>query len=187
MENPIITSSYDVSAQLLLQGKVGVVPSDTIYGISCLAKSKEGVERIYSIKGREHAKPFIVLISSVEDLKGFGCELSAYQQEVCTKYWPGKVTIILGCTNPKFTYLHRGVESLGFRLPHKESLIKLLQKTGPIVSTSANISGKPNVKEISEALDVFGSSVDFYLDEGKLEGEPSRIVSLKNGAVEFIR
>lgn len=164
-----------------------VYPTDTIYGILGNALSKSVVSKIYKIKGRDENKPFIILISKIEDLKLFGIKISKEQQTFLKSVWPGKVSVILPCTSKKFSYLHRGTNSLAFRLPKKKFLQALLQKTGPLVAPSANPQALPPAKTIREAKNYFGDTVDMYVSGGKLEGKSSTLISLLGKEPEILR
>lgn len=169
------------------KGAVGVLPTDTLYGIVGRAESKKVVERIYNLKERNSQKPFIILIGSLLDLQKFGIKPDEKTQKFLQQIWPGKVSVILPCQSKKLAYLHRGKKSLAFRLPAKKNLIKLLQKTGPLVAPSANPEGQKPAETIEEAEKYFKQSVDFYVAGGKLKGAPSTIVEIKNGKISLIR
>lgn len=164
------------------EGKIGVVPTDTIYGIVCSAFNKKSVEKIYELRKRDSKKPLIIMISSLKDLELFGAKID---KKTADKYWPGKVSIILPVK--KLEYLHRGKKSLAFRLPDDENLIKILKTSGPIVAPSANIEGKEPATTIEEAKKYFGENINFYLGAGKLKSKPSKIISLAKGKVEVVR
>jgi L-threonylcarbamoyladenylate synthase len=160
-------------------GGIGVSSTDTIYGVIGSALSEETVERIYEIKEREKDKPFIILISSPEDLKTFGIPLTDKLEEFLNKVWPGPVSVILPCENENFRYLHRGNNSLAFRLPEPDWLKELIEKTGPLVAPSANKEGKPPAETIEEAKKYFSEEVDFYLDKGLVSSKPSILIEVK--------
>ena len=164
-----------------------IYPTDTIYGILGSALSKKVVERIYTIKGRDENKPFIILISRIEDLKLFGVKISSDQQKYLKSVWPGKVSVILPCKSKKFSYLHRGTNSLALRLPKKKSLRALLEKTGPLVAPSANPQGFVPATTIREAKNYFGNTVDIYVSGGKLQGKSSTLISLLGKEPEILR
>ncbi len=166
---------------------VGVLPTDTLYGIVGSAFSKRVVERIYALKGRNTKKPFIVLIHSILDLKKFGIKIAPAQKKILDSVWPGPVSVILPCPQKKFEYLHRGTKSLAFRLPKNRMLREILKKTGPIVAPSANPEGLPPAATVAEARKYFGGSVDFYLAGGRKVGKPSKIISLLGPESEVLR
>lgn len=177
----------EIFANNLKEGKIGIIPTDTIYGISSSAFSREAVERIYATKKRNSEKPLIVLVSKMSDLELFGISLSDEKMKAVKKYWPGKVSLILPCFSPDFFYLHRGKEALAFRLPKEDFLIEFIEKTGPIVSTSANLEGEPQATNVRMAKGYFGSGVDFYWDKGELSGLASKIVDLTGDKERIIR
>jgi L-threonylcarbamoyladenylate synthase len=165
--------------QKIKSGAIGVMPTDTIYGLVGGAFSQKAVARIYRLRRRPPNKPFIVLISSILDLRKFGIRLSKRQNYFLKKVWPGPVSVILSCPSKKFFYLHRGKNSIAFRLPKKKWLRRFLKKTGPVVAPSANIAGLPPAETITEAKKYFGDKVDFYLNGGKLANLPSVLVEIK--------
>lgn len=173
--------------EILHNGGIVVIPTDTIYGISARALDEEAVEKVHAIKDWNSQKPFIILISSIEDLKTFGVEPDNFTSEIISKYWPDKITIILDCSSDKFSYLHLGAKSLAFRIPDKKDLIELIKKTGPLVSTSANPENQKPASTISEAKKYFGNKVDFYSDEGEIVSPSSTLISLKDGKISVLR
>jgi L-threonylcarbamoyladenylate synthase len=178
----------------LKHGKVGILPTDTLYGIVGSALSKDAVRRIYSLRRRNNKKPMIILIGSVSDLETFGIELTPHIKKVLKEIWLGKVSIIMPIARhrkflTKFSYLHRGTKTLAFRLPGKTSfgLDGLLRKTGPLVAPSANFEGEPPAKTIRAARRYFGDKADFYFDVGRLDSKPSTIIEIKDGYITILR
>lgn len=172
--------------ELLRNAGVAVIPTDTIYGIVARAEDKQAVEDVYNIRGRHPGKPCIILISEIADVKAFGIDPNPYITTLNT-HWPGPVSIILPCKHPELAYLHRGTNSLAFRLPDVKWLRDLLHNTGPLVAPSANTEGNPPAVTIAEAKHQFGDRVGYYLGHGKIHGKPSTVISLLNGKNEVIR
>lgn len=174
--------------KLLKQGKVGVMPTDTIYGIVGLALNPKVVEKIYSLRKRSLNKPFIILISAIADLKKFDVNLTDKQLEFLQKYWPNPVSVVLPCESKKFKYLNRGTKSLAFRMPKDEEFLKLLNQTGPLVAPSANFEGGKPAETIDEARKYFKDQVSFYIDGGEIKSKPSTLVSINNqGQLTILR
>ncbi len=172
----------------LINGGVGVIPTDTIYGVVASAHDRKAVERVYEVKGRNSDKPFIILIGSIDDVGGFGVKLGDDIKAKLDEYWPGPISIILPSQDDKYEYLHRGTQSLAFRLPDKQDLITLLKLTGPLIAPSANPEGLPPAKDINQAKEYFGDELDFYIDGGDLEANPSKLLKLEvDGSIRVIR
>ena len=168
-------------------GEIGVLPTDTIYGLVGSALNSEVVERIYLVRERKPDKPFIILISDQKDLEDFGIRLNDEDLNLLNKFWPGPVSIILPCADDQFEYLYRGTKTLAFRLPENDELRRFLAVSGPLVAPSANPEGQIPAKNISEAREYFGDKVDFYFDAGELVAEPSALIKIENGQVEVLR
>lgn len=169
-------------------GKIGVLATDTIYGIHGLALDKDIVERIYKIRERNPLKPFIILISSIDELSLFDINIDAKTKDFLERNWPNKLSIILPCLNPKFEYLSRGTKTLAFRIPKKANLLEIIKETGPLISTSVNPQGMEPAYTIDEAKKYFGDKIDFYIDEGRIESLPSTLIKIdNNGKVEILR
>lgn len=170
-------TDMETAAEILLQGGIGVLATDTLYGIVGSALSSETVDRIYETKQRNHTKPLIVLITQMEDVEQFGVVLSDKLITQLEQYWPGPYSILLPTIDDQFEYIHRGTDQIAFRMPDKDDLRALLQVTGPLVAPSANMEGMPPAQTISEARNYFGTDVDFYIDEGERKNKPSTILS----------
>ena len=175
--------------EILRSVGVGVMPTDTLYGIVGSALKPDAVARIYKLRKRNLKKPMIVLISDMRQgtWDTFGIQLSKHERVILRKLWPNKLSVILPCRSKKFAYLHRGAKTLAFRHPKPKWLQNLLKKTGPLVAPSANWEGERPAKTIREAKRYFKNSVDFYLDRGRRAGKPSTLVEIKRGELRVLR
>jgi L-threonylcarbamoyladenylate synthase len=173
--------------KILKSGGIGIIPTDTLYGLVGQALDKSAVERIHKVRQRRPDKPSIILIGLIDDLKLFGIELTEKENVFLEKYWPGELSVVLPCKLTKFKYLHRDTNTLAFRLPAKKSLLEILHQTGPLVAPSANPEGQKPADNLLEASEYFGSNVDFYYGRGDLTGLPSTLVKLENARIEILR
>jgi L-threonylcarbamoyladenylate synthase len=180
-----VTDSFDGKiVNRLQQGGVGLLPSDTIYGLSCRALDEVAVKKIHRLKDRDSHKPFIILISDIKMLDLLS--ISQDQAKIANDYWPGALSVIFSSPGIP-TWLQLGTSSLAVRLPRYPGLTKLINEVGPIVSTSANLQGEEPVKSVTEAQAIFGSQLDFYVDVGQLDNPPSTLAIAKDGTLEIIR
>jgi L-threonylcarbamoyladenylate synthase len=195
------------AAVLLKKGDIGILPTDTLYGLVASALDREAVERVYRVRGRDEGKPCIVLIPEISDIDRFFCHpefvegssLSSADSsvrrlsrndkydEMLGRVWPGKVSVILPCPDEEWKYLHRGTKTIAFRVPDKPELRELLREVGPLIAPSANPQGMPPAKTIAEAQAYFDDAVDFYIDGGTLDSEPSTVVRFTDGRFSVVR
>lgn len=175
----------DAQSKLAKSGSVGVIPTDTVYGVVARASDIEAVERLYSLKKRD-AKPGTIIASSLDQLESLG--LKHRYLKAVEEFWPGALSVIIPLSQPGLDYLHLGKFSLAVRLPLPKQLHQLLDKTGPLLTTSANPPGQPTARNIKEAKAYFGDKVDFYVDGGDMsDHKPSTIVRILDDAVEVVR
>ncbi|MDB5170502.1 MAG: hypothetical protein JWO35_196 [Candidatus Saccharibacteria bacterium] len=164
---------------------IGVIPTDTVYGVAARAADPAAVARLYKLKERE-GKPGTVIAADIDQLVELGLKrryLTAVQQ-----FWPGAVSVIIPCADPQLQYLHQGAMSLAVRIPSNKDIQDLLQKTGPLLTSSANHPGEPTATTIDQAKATFGDEVDFYVDGGDLsDNKPSTIIRVVDDAIEVIR
>ena len=172
-------------AHLLRDGKVVLLPTDTIYGLHTVATDEAAVARIAEMKGREDEKPFIVLASSIDQLAEIGIEADVDLLRRLNNIWPAPLTAILPLRQQ--IAASRGASSLAVRIPALAWLRDLMTRTGPLVSTSANRSGEPPVESPSLLSSDLQERVDAVIDGGPRTGEPSAILDLTGTEPRFIR
>lgn len=173
---------------LLRSGGIGVMPTDTVYGVVASARNREAVARLYRLRRAAPSKPFIILLPSSRVLHAFSISPTPLQQRFLQGIWPGKVSVIFPVQNRKLRYLHRGAGTLAFRVPASRRLRRLLLKTDSLVAPSANTEGRPPARSIKEARAYFGKQVDFYESAGACLGQtPSTILSLVSGRPRVVR
>lgn len=176
-----------VSDQLITaikNGAVGVMPTDTVYGLVCDARNEAAVARLYALKSREH-KPGTLIAADIEQVVGLGIK-RRYLTAV-DKFWPGPISVVIP-TGLELDYLRQGIQGLAVRIPALPKLQALLKTTGPLITTSANFPGEPPANTVPEAQAYFGDHVDYYVEGGNLSGNvPSTVVRIVDDAIEVLR
>ena len=172
----------DAARALLKPGSVGVLPTDTVYGLVARAEDKEAVSRAYNLKNRE-AKPAPIIAANIDQLVSLGLK-RRYLKPV-EQYWPGPISVIIP---HHLDYLSQGLGAQPVRIPDNKELHGLLLKTGPLLATSANLPNQPTSTTVSQAKDYFGDTVDFYVDGSDLSSnKPSTIIRIIDDAIEVLR
>lgn len=172
--------------RLYNNGAVGILPTDTIYGITASAHNIKAVDRLYGLKTRQQ-KPGTVITASVDQLYSLGVP-PKYLGQVA-HLWPNPLSIEMPI-GKALDYISQGTGHGAFRVVANPQIKALLQKTGPLLTTSANHPGQPAADNIAEALTYFRNKVDFYVDGGhRPDNPPSTVVRLipETGKLEIIR
>lgn len=169
---------------MLLAGDIGVMPTDTVYGLVTRAADKQAVRRFYALKQREH-KPGTVIAANIAQLAALGID-GAYLQKV-QKWWPNPLSVEIPL-GENLAYLHQDTGRQAFRVVADKRLQSMLAHTGPLLTSSANKPGEPGAVNVQEAQAYFNGAVDFYVDGGDLSGRPpSTIIRLADSGIEVIR
>jgi L-threonylcarbamoyladenylate synthase len=177
-------STTEQAVELLLGGGVGVMPTDTVYGLVARAADRKAVARLYELKRRER-KPGTVIAASVEQLVELGVD-ARYLQRVAY-LWPNAVSVIVPADSD-LAYLHQDRGDFPVRIPKDDLVREMLEQTGPLLTSSANAPGEPTAENVAKARNYFGDRVDFYVDGGDLSGRPpSTIVKVSDGGFEVLR
>ena len=156
----------------LREGEVGILPTDTIYGISSRI-GVEGSERIYQMKRRPESKHLIVLMTKKQ------LEDSSLQVPMdLLDRWPAPFTAILRDEDGT---------TVAVRVPDNDFLLSLMEYSGPIYSTSANLSGCPAINDFKTLLSVFGESADFIVSESGKSGTSSTLIDATKKPYTVIR
>ncbi len=179
----ILSISDNQLVTLIKNGGVGVLPTDTVYGLVCDAANPAAVAKLYALKHREQ-KPGTTIAADADQIISLGIAKDAVQS--VERFWPGvSIELLWG---EQGMYLHQGTGRSAFRVVADESLRQFLQKTGPLLTSSANLPGQPPVNTLDEAHTYFGDSVDFYVDGGNLSGrQSSTLIRVVDGVVEVLR
>lgn len=183
-DSVVPTFDYKKAAESLNRGGVGVIPTDTLYGIVARAADKTAVARLYALKKREH-KPGTIIAATIQQLIDLGVEEQHLQK--ASQWWPGSLSVETPL-GPDLSYLHQETGRQGIRIVADEAVRKLLEQTGPLATSSANQPGEAPSNTVEMAYHYFGDSVDFYVDGGDRAGaQPSTIVKITDRGLELIR
>jgi L-threonylcarbamoyladenylate synthase len=159
-------------------GGVAIFPADTVYGLATEPESREGVERLYRLKGRLPDKPSAVMFFQVELALAALPELGDRTRAVVEALLPGPVTILL--PNPAHRFpLACGIEPdrIGIRVPLLEGpLAPLASVRWPVLQSSANLAGEPEARRVEDVPPELRAGADLVLDGGELPGTPSTVL-----------
>lgn len=180
----------------LLEGRLVVLPTDTVYGLAADAFNVAGVSMIFEAKGRGRDMPPPVLVPNPRTVDGLAMAMPSYAKRLVKQLWPGALTIVVRSQQSLSWDLGDTNGTVGLRMPDDELTLTLLAETGPLAVSSANRTGEPAARTATEAGFMLGPYVDVYLDDGERSGgEPSTIVDctkpdpvvLREGAISVER
>ena len=173
--------SLQMAAQIINEGGVIVVPTDTVYGVACDPFNAAAVAKIYELKRRPRTKALQILMSGVGDLEKLGLYLPSPLDILGKKFLPGGYSPIarakkdsvasnlatLCKTNETDAQNDAKTQATqGVRVPDCPELMQILRVTGPLAASSANRSGNESADSVEEAFAAFGNEIPLYLNAG---------------------
>lgn len=156
-----------------LKGKIVCFSTDTVFGVGALMNDVVAVKKIYALKHRDFNKPLAILASKVEDILPYIDSFPKEVRELMDKYWPGALTIIFNKNKNTENKVNEEFKTIGFRIPASSIALDILEKFGPMATTSINLSGEAPLNDYKSIVDAFGDEIDYIIEDT----EPSINVS----------
>ena len=174
--------TIDEISQCLLNGGVALLPTDTVYGLAASPLHPQAVARIFSLKARPQTHNLPIMVASASDMTALGVDMNDYVQKLlASDYVPGDVTLVMGFkSTPSVSWLESRDE-VAIRIPNHPQMLAILEKTGPLLVTSANRHGNPTTPlTVAEVLADLTDAPDVAIDGGIVENVPSTIVNCRS-------
>ena len=168
------------AAHALRFGRIVAFPTETIYGLGVCADNDTAIDNLYSAKQRSREKRLSIMIAEPEDVTKHVKQITPIANKLISSFWPGPLTIIFDLPDNR---------TVGIRNSSHHVVRDLLNAAGKsIVSTSANISGRPPATDAQQVISSFSDKVDVVLDGGSAEaGKPSTVIKIVDNTFQIIR
>ena len=179
--------SIEHALELLRSGGLVAFPTDTVYGVGALAFDGLAVESIYTAKDRPAEKAIPVLIGDLDDLAKVSLDVPEIALRLAVRFWPGPLTLVVP-KHPDLPEIVSAAPTVGVRVPDHPVARALLRAAGPMVVTSANLSGQPSPSTAQEVFAQLGGRIALILDGGKTPGGlPSTVVNCAGAEPQILR
>ena len=171
----------------LRDGSLVVYPTDTLYALGADVFNDDAVRRVFKVKKRPFSVPLPVAVSSFDMLNGIAFSDDRVKC-LFDSFLPGALTLILKKKDCVSSLVTSGSDTVAVRIPNNDVALKLIADFGPVTVTSANIHGEKTPGIINDVKMQFKQGdIAFYLDCGRLQGQPSTIVDVTSKNVEIVR
>lgn len=177
----ISDESLAQAVEIVRDGGLIVIPTDTVYGVACDPRNIEAIRKVFAAKQRPKYKSLQVLLPSIESLEKLHLDLPVPLNRLSAMFMPGAFSPIAvagdNCTLATVrTDPATGKATQGVRIPNSAVALRVLRATGPLAATSANRSGDESAQTVDEAVQALGDAVDLYLDGGATPGHVASTV-----------
>lgn len=192
MINTVLLSTNDTDAiqralAVLNAGGLVAFPTDTIYGLAARVDNPAGIDRLYEAKSRSGSKAIAVLVGEVDQLTILTPGLTSGAERLAARFWPGALTLVV----PKHPSLPANLSpmpTVGVRMPNHAFARALMRVTGPLATSSANISGDTNTVTARQVMEQLAGRIEMVLDGGTSPGGvPSTVVDCTQDQPKILR
>ena len=163
-------AAIDAAAAAVRRGLLVVLPTDTVYGIAADAFDPDAVQALLDAKGRGREMPPPVLVSTATTLDALAVGVPDYARALVERFWPGPLTIVCRQQTSLQWDLGETRGTVAVRMPDHEVALAVLERTGPLAVSSANITGRPAARDADEAEEMLGADVEVIVDGGSGPG-----------------
>lgn len=185
--SPELASAVEAAARVLEQGGLVIYPTETFYGLGAAVSRADAVHRIGALKGRENDKPMAVIAGDEASARSLWREVPREAAVYIRQFWPGPLTLVLPA-RPGLPFEIASTGEVGVRVSSHPVARELARRVGPIVSTSANLSGNRESMQVKQIDGKVREAVDFVLDAGRTPGgKPSTVLGFKQGEPVVLR
>lgn len=177
------------AAQLLREGRLAALPTETVYGLAADATQEQAVQANYEAKGRPETKPLSVLVDGMAMVETVCRDIPADAYRLAEAFWPGPLTMILQGNGALPPIVAAGGDTQGVRCPDHPATLAVIKALGrPLACPSANLSGQPSPKSAQAVLEQLGGRIDAVLDGGPCTvGVESTILDLTVSPYRILR
>ncbi len=181
MKTIVLKEGYLEAAEIIKNGGLCAVPTETVYGLAANGLDEAAVERIYEVKGRPEWKPINLLVTDIAAAEAFTEDIPEAARVLAEKFWPGPLTMIFkkkkGAVPDVVT---AGGDTVGVRCPAHEMTLGIIKAAGvPLAAPSANMSGEKSPKNALDVIKVFDGRIECVVDGGECSvGVESTIVDM---------
>ena len=188
----ILQDSVETSAraaEVVAAGGLVAFRTDTFYGLGADPFNRNAVRALRALKGREGAKPVLVVISDADVAGRFMTSGSTLFDALSARFWPGALTLVVAARAEVPVELTAGTGTVGIRLPADETVRAFVRACGgALTATSANRAGEPPARTAAEVANAFPTGLDLIVDGGAARSEqPSTVVDVTDAEARLIR
>ena len=181
-------AAISAATMAVQRGELVVIPTDTVYGIAADAFDAAAVADLLEAKNRGRDMPPPVLVSAATTVDALATDLPGYARALIEEFWPGPLTLVCR-QQPSLRWdLGETRGTVAVRMPDHEVALAVLERTGPLAVSSANLTGRPAALDADAAEEMLGEEVSVIVDAGPVTGgEASTIIDVTGDQGRVLR
>lgn len=189
MKTKIFKNAAQEAADMIKNGALCAVPTETVYGLAGNGLDEQAVKKIYEVKGRPAIKPLSLMVHGADEMEKYCLDVPKAAKVLAEKFWPGPLTIVLKAKDFIPSIVLAGGTTVGLRCPQHPITLELLERAGcPFAAPSANPSGSESPKTAEKVLQYFDGKIEAVIDGGECGiGTESTIIDMTETPYRILR
>lgn len=165
---------------------VAAFPTETVYGLGIKYGSKQALDKLMEAKNRDYSKAITLMVANKQDIETYAY-VSEDAKKIIEAFMPGMITLVFRKKESVDPLMTNGKETIGIRIPDHEDVLSLLQKVGPMLVTSANLSNHPNTTCTKEVLEQLDGRIDIVVDGKTSDNIASTVIDVSQDEIKILR
>ena len=165
---------------------VAAFPTETVYGLGIKYGSKQALDKLMEAKNRDYSKAITLMVANKQDIETYAY-VNEDAKKIIEAFMPGMITLVFRKKESVDPLMTNGKETIGIRIPDHEDVLSLLQKVGPMLVTSANLSNHPNTTCTKEVLEQLDGRIDIVVDGKTSDNIASTVIDVSQDEIKILR
>jgi L-threonylcarbamoyladenylate synthase len=163
--------------ETLRAGGIVLLPTDTVYGLAVAPGDDDALARLFALKQRPLTRNIPIMVAGAEQAEELGAHVTGPARQLLAAFSPGPLTLALGLDPATAPAWLAGRDEIAIRIPDDAFLLEVLRQAGPLLVTSANLSGQETPEECRDVLAQLAGTPELTIDDGPRATVPSTLVN----------
>lgn len=186
MTKVVFKQDIDDVCDVIENSGVVAFPTETVYGLGVRFNDEKALEKLMEAKNRDYSKAITLMVANKDDIQNYAY-VSDCAYKLIQHFMPGMMTLVFKKKESVNPVMTNGKTTIGIRIPDDEYVLSLLNKVGPMLVTSANLSNHPNTTTTKEVLEQLDGRIDIVVDGKTADSIASTVIDVSEENIKILR
>ena len=186
MTKVVLENQMNEICDVIQKGGIVAFPTETVYGVGVRFQDEKALDHLMEAKNRDYSKAITLMVANKADISQYAY-VSEKAQKLIENFMPGMITLIFKKKETVSEAMTNGKPTIGIRIPDSSFVLSLLEKVGPMLVTSANLSNHPNTTSTAEVLKQLDGRIDLVVDGKTSDNIASTVVDVSQDEIKILR
>ena len=186
MTKVVLENQMNEICDVIQKGGIVAFPTETVYGVGIRFEDEKALDHLMEAKNRDYSKAITLMVANKADISQYAY-VSEKAQKLIEHFMPGMITLIFQKKETVSEAMTNGKPTIGIRIPDSSFVLSLLEKVGPMLVTSANLSNHPNTTSTAKVLEQLDGRIDLVVDGKTSDNIASTVVDVSQDEIKILR